>query len=55
MTYADTQVFLMFHDALASLEGDEAEKFYLEHQDMFVVDECGNWVGPVANENGWTP
>lgn len=21
----------------------------------FNYDEAGNWIGPVANENGWTP
>ena len=32
-----------------------ADKLYSDFPALSNYDENGNWVGPIANENGWTP
>lgn len=47
------------HDKLEQLEHecrfDEADDYLKNNRWIFSHDRKGNWVGSVANENGWTP
>lgn len=47
------------HDKLEALEQerrfDEADAFLAANRFLFNYDRKGNWIGAVANENGWTP
>lgn len=40
--------------SLAEME-DALDEFYELFPGLDDYDSRGNWIGPVANENGWTP
>ena len=46
------------HDKLERLEHegrfDEADEYLKNNHWIFSHDRKGNWIGTVANENGWT-
>ena len=46
------------HDMLEMLEHQcrfvEADAYLEKHRALFNYDRDGNWIGAVANENGWT-
>ena len=46
------------HDHLELLEHQcrfaEADAYLEANRSFFNYDRMGNWIGPVANENGWT-
>jgi hypothetical protein len=47
------------HERLEALEQqgrfEDANDYYQKNSWIFDFDRTGNWVGSVANENGWTP
>lgn len=47
------------HDRLEALEQqgrfEDANDYHQKNSWIFDFDSEGNWVGSVANENGWTP
>ena len=47
------------HDRLEALHQQgrfaEADDYYQKNSWIFDHDRKGNWIGEVANENGWTP
>lgn len=58
MTDNDLKYLRATHDRLELLEHQcrfaEADKFFEDNRAAFNWDRDGNWVGSVANENGWT-
>ena len=46
------------HDMLEMLERQcsfvEADAYFKKNRALFNYDRDGNWIGAVANENGWT-
>jgi hypothetical protein len=59
MTREDLQIIQAAHDKLEQLEHSgrfaDADAFFERNRYTFNFDRNGNWVGEVANENGWTP
>ena len=33
---------------------EDADKYFMDNRWFFNFDYNGNWIGSVANENGWT-
>ena len=46
--------FNVLADADAASDKDLAERLWNTRRGAFAYDEAGNYVGSVANENGWT-
>lgn len=58
MTSEERKKFDEINDRLEFLEHHqrfaEADALLLQERWILNYDSNGNWVGPVANENGWT-
>lgn len=59
MTKTELATINKMHDRLDQLEHQglflDADDFFYRNRWAFDYDRKGNWVGEVANENGWTP
>jgi hypothetical protein len=59
MTKEELDRIREIHDKLDALEAagkyDEADAFYGKHRGAFNFTRNGGWIGPVRNEDGWTP
>jgi hypothetical protein len=59
MTKEELAYIQKIHDELDALDAagryEEAEAFYQKHSHTFDYDRNGKYIGPMRNENGWTP